>query len=65
MSNNPLCSGKLTSNNVKQCASFLKTLSVLIKEGVFFTGKSQRFFKNKGAFWLENGALRVSLNFDN
>ena len=33
--------------------------------GCLFTGKSQRFFLNKGAFWPEISALGVFLNFDN
>ena len=38
-------------------------VSVLIKERVYFTGKSQRLKKNKGAFWPEISALEGILKF--
>ena len=40
-------------------------VSVLIQEGVFFTGKSQIFLKIRVLFWAEISALGVFLNFDN
>ena len=45
--------------------SHSSNVSVLIKEGVLFSGKSQRFLKIRVLFWPEISALGVFLNFDN
>ena len=47
---------------VHQCCGHVR---VVIKEGVFFSGKSQHLFKIRVHFWPEICTLGVFFNFDN